>query len=340
MHRTNNFDILRLYFAATVVLAHCFALSQEPHLSWIPFLVNSRIAVESFFAMSGYLIIGSYERSPSFRSYIQKRGLRILPAYWAAFLFSLTLGSILSTFSFLRFATSFDTWRYIFADLTFANFMHPSLPGLFEHNPDGPAVNGALWTIKIELMFYLAVPVISVLCKRFGKWQIPSILFFVSAIYYSICERFNHDNLAKQLPGQLCFFAIGIIVYYYIDFLLRHKMWAIALAVFACVGYLITGRLLVEAIAVPMAVFSVAFFLPHIEGPTKYGDFSYGVYVFHFPVIQALVALGLFAAHPWIAMETVLIVVSLLAVASWKLIESPSLRLGAKQRTRAIQVNS
>src|ERR1019366_4557767 len=99
MHRTNNFDILRLFFALIVVLAHCSALSLNASLSWMPRLFNSRIAVEGFFAMSGFLIVGSYERSPTFRQYLTKRARRILPAYWAALLFSLVLGAVLTTYT-------------------------------------------------------------------------------------------------------------------------------------------------------------------------------------------------------------------------------------------------
>jgi peptidoglycan/LPS O-acetylase OafA/YrhL len=327
MHRANNFDVLRLCFAAIVVLAHCADLSQQHSLSWAARLVNSRVAVEGFFAMSGYLIVASYERSSSFISYVRKRALRILPAYWATLLFSLLLGSALSTLPLSQFAESFDTWKYIFANLTFANFLHPSLPGLFVHNPEDSAVNGALWTIKIELMFYLLVPAIAALCRRFGAWQSLLVLFLLSILYQAGCERLHQPKLAKQFPGQLCFFVVGILVHYHLPLIFLYRKWVLAITVFAYCAYLTLGGIALEAIAVPLAVFCVAFLFPHVQGPTKYGDFSYGIYVFHFPIIQALIAVGLFDKSPCLAMGTVFASVTLLAIASWKLIESPSLRL-------------
>ena len=90
--RSNNFDILRLTFASMVVLYHCYDLSGEPVLRWVPSVCSAKLAVEGFFVMSGCLIVASYENSSSFMHYIEKRARRILPAYWAALAFTLLIG--------------------------------------------------------------------------------------------------------------------------------------------------------------------------------------------------------------------------------------------------------
>jgi peptidoglycan/LPS O-acetylase OafA/YrhL len=129
MPRSNNFDILRLAFASMVVLFHCYDLSLESTLNWVPHICSARLAVEGFFAMSGCLIVGSYENSSSLRKYLEKRAKRILPGYWLALLFTLVIGVTFSTLSPSVFLRSPDTWKYTSANLGFLNFIHPNLPG-------------------------------------------------------------------------------------------------------------------------------------------------------------------------------------------------------------------
>jgi peptidoglycan/LPS O-acetylase OafA/YrhL len=86
--RHNNFDLLRLLFASIVLLYHCYDLSFSPEYFWIPRVASADLAVQGFFAMSGFLIVSSYESSSTLRSYLSNRGRRILPAYWAALIFT------------------------------------------------------------------------------------------------------------------------------------------------------------------------------------------------------------------------------------------------------------
>src|ERR1035441_3699041 len=92
--RNNNLDLVRLVLASVVVIVHCRDLSLQPGLAWLTKWLDSGIAVKGFFAISGCLIIASYERSPSLRDYFEKRMRRILPAYWASLMLSLIVGSI------------------------------------------------------------------------------------------------------------------------------------------------------------------------------------------------------------------------------------------------------
>src|ERR1700692_4474705 len=117
--RQNNFDLLRLIFASMVVLYHCHDLSLNPTYSWITFVANSRLAVEGFFAMSGYLIVGSYDQNSNLIEYLQKRARMLLPAYWAALIFTLILAVFQSKLAVGAFLRSPSTWKYILADLAF-----------------------------------------------------------------------------------------------------------------------------------------------------------------------------------------------------------------------------
>jgi peptidoglycan/LPS O-acetylase OafA/YrhL len=325
-HRHNNFDFLRLLFASIVVLYHCYDLSYSPAYLWVPRIASADLAVEGFFAMSGFLIVGSYNSSSTFGSYLNKRAQRILPAYWAALVFTLVIGALFSTLPLGRFLASASTWKYIGANLCFANFLHPALPGLFEGNPVMSSVNGSLWTIKIEVAFYLVVPLIVWLCRKIGAWQTLSAIFMLSILYRAACERLHHQSLALQLPGQLCLFVVGACAYYYFEWFKRHAswMWVAAIGFYLLSG--IFGWIAFRAIGVSLGVACVGFLLPALGRPAKYGDFSYGTYVFHFPVIQTFIAIGLVGRNPWLALALILASVAALSFASWNLVEAPALR--------------
>lgn len=290
--------------------------------------------------MSGYLIAGSYDRSFSLSDYLLKRALRILPAYWAALFFSLVIGITLSKLPLASFITAPLTWRYIACNLTFTNFLQPSLPGLFLHNPSGAAVNGALWTIKIEITFYLLVPLITLWSRRFGAWKVLPPVFFASACFHAALDRLHHPVLAKQLPGQLCFFAIGMMIHQSFRLIDTYKRSAWMCALVALGAYFAVGGVALEAIAAGSAVLLFALLTPPVAGPTKYGDLSYGIYVFHYPIIQTLVSVGIFDTHPKLAIYIVFFMVTILAIVSWNMLEAPSLRLSHRKRVQYSQATS
>jgi peptidoglycan/LPS O-acetylase OafA/YrhL len=336
----NNFDILRLVLASMVVISHCVVLSLEPSIAWMrmvggPALLGGPgvVAVQGFFAISGCLVIASYERSSSLRSYFEKRARRILPGYWGALLFVLVLGIFFTSLSPAAFLISPETWKFIGANLTFANFLHPWLPGLFQQNPGDPAVNGALWTIKIEVMFYLAVPFIAVACRRFGQWQTLLAICVSSVVFNYAMVRIGQEKLSLQLPGQLSFFTVGMFAHYYEGWFRRNARAMWLLAICGCLGFMYFRWFALESVGVPLLVMCIALLTRNFEGPAKYGDFSFGVYILHYPVVQTLVALGFFHAHPYLAVACVALIVAVLGVLSWNLVESRFLkRRGAPLR--------
>ena len=148
--RDNNFDLLRLVFAGFVFLSHLYALSLAPALEVLTLFVSSNIAVKGFFVISGYLVMMSYENSSSVREYAEKRLRRIYPAYAAVMLVCAIAGAFFTTLPLAEYVSA-DLARYLAANLVFLNFLAPNLPGLFEGQPY-TEVNGALWTLKIEVL--------------------------------------------------------------------------------------------------------------------------------------------------------------------------------------------
>ena len=283
--RENNFDILRLL-----------------------------LAVEGFFAISGFLIFASYERSTGLKDYYLKRAGRILPGYWLATIFCLTIA----------FAEgSFHVGKFLVANLSFMNFIQPSIPGLWETNPTN-IVDGALWTLKIEVMFYIAVPLIVWVCRKLhARDTVLWTLFALSIVYRVVMAK--HVSLSLQLPGQLSFFMIGALIHYHQKFFYKYGWWlnAGAAALFALHKF--TGWFAPRPAAVATLILGAALLLPVVKGPARWGDFSYSTYVLHWPILQLVVAAGVFAVHPWGGLALAFLMIAVGAVISWFLVEKPAL---------------
>lgn len=323
--RDNNFDLVRLVLALIVVLDHCYGATASRTLEWLPYVFSSQMAVEGFFVISGFLIFASYERSRSLRDYFSRRARRIVPGYLASTVLALVIGLF---FNHHLFAEA-GTYRFLLANLTLMNFLHPSLPGVFVGDRYG-VVNFALWTIKVEVMFYLAVPVLVWLLRRYGDWTLLAAVA-LSIAFYEWAGWSKHAVLQHQLPGQLSFFCLGAFIHYHQRFFLRHayKLGGIAVLLFAWYSYSHWYVLRPFAVATLVLVACVA--LPVIGLPHRLGDVSYGTYLYHSPVIQALASVGVFS-RPWLGVLVALLLVEALAIPSWHFIEKPWLRQTRQRR--------
>lgn len=233
----NNLDCLRLVFASIVFLFHLSVLSLVPALAFFARYLSADVAVKSFFVISGLLIYRSYTRSSSLASYLEKRVRRIYPAYFTiVVLAALALFPMSSLPPWHYFGAGF--WKYLAANLVFLNFLAPALPGVFAGN-DIAAVNGALWTLKIEVAFYLSVPIIHYLCVRFGTKKTIGAIFCASCIWkygfawmasiepsrviYTVGGAHNvYRKMEAQFPSQLVYFCAGVLLLLYFDRLKLH----------------------------------------------------------------------------------------------------------------------
>ncbi|ADW71142.1 acyltransferase family protein [Granulicella tundricola] len=320
--RENNFDIVRILLALIVVFVHSYELSQQRSLRVIDVVLNSRFAVEGFFTISGFLIFASYERSRSLREYAANRAWRILPGYWLSTVVCLVIAFVFG---------QFHVGRFLAANLTFLNTFSPDIPGVFTGNASR-AMNGALWTIKVEVMFYVAVPLIVWLCRKTHRDAMLLILFLSSIAYRMVLA--NHTSLAQQLPGQLSFFVMGSLVYYHLPLFKRHGWWLVAASVAVYGLHRATDWFFLRPAPVAIFILAACLLLPQVKGPTRWGDFSYGTYILHFPIIQLLIHFGLFQLHPWTSVGLVLLILIPCAALSWFLIERPCLEHARSRRLR------
>jgi peptidoglycan/LPS O-acetylase OafA/YrhL len=331
-HAKEQFRLLRFAFAFIVFYYHTHALSGSPELAGLSRWLSADIAVQSFFVVSGFLVFMSYENSASVREYFSKRARRIYPAYFTVVAAAALGGVLITTLPASEYFSA--AWlRYVAANLAFLNFLAPELPGVFQGNPL-PAVNGALWTLKIEVMFYIAVPVIAWACARLGRWQILAALYALSVAYVLGADylaqktgRELYVQLGRQLPGQLCYFLAGAACYYFRDTFARYgrQCFPVALAILL-LPLPNAIQTVLEPAALGVFITYLAIGARYLGNFGYYGDLSYGIYIIHFPVLQTLIALGVFEGNPYLAVALATVIVLGTAYASWHLVEKPFLR--------------
>lgn len=323
---TNNFDLLRVLLALTVCFVHASQLSGFQELMFIQQVMSAKIAVKAFFIVSGFLIFMSYERSSSLKSYFNKRLRRIMPAYIFIVL-ACALGlSLMSELDYQDYYLSPDWFKYVWSNLVFLNFLQPTLPSVFTSNI-APFVNGALWTIKIEVMFYISVPFFVFLFRKTSTltvlltFYVLSVAFLISVTYlYESTGGYFYKKLMVQFPSQLSYFLAGGAIYYYRNFFekyIKHFLTCAVILLFFNSGYI--SYIIEPTILAIIVIFLVLF--NYLGNAGKYGDFSYGIYICHFPIIQICVSLNLFYDQPWLFFILVVLLSVLAGFFMWHIVE-------------------
>lgn len=333
----NRFDMLRLIFAGLVFVYHAIAL---PGL-WTKIPVErvfgeiAELSIQGFFVISGALVYGSLIRSKGLMDYAGKRLRRLYPAYIVVVLVPAFVALVLTP------AAIKSVGAYVGANLIFLNFLAPDLPGFFEGQRFS-AVNGALWTLKIEVMFYLVLPVLGWLLAVAGRWK----WVLLGAIYvaaetwraYWLAGDGGYDlAIARQLPGQMSFFVVGMTMWLMWD-RLKPAPWglfgggAIILALTVWSDALMPLR----GIGLGLVIAGLAFGRGPQVNAARYGDVSYGLYIIHFPIVQTLIAAGVFAFHPALGLVASFIIVLALSFAMWHYVEKRALRQSSHYRQAAL----
>ncbi|MPS73950.1 MAG: acyltransferase [Chryseobacterium sp.] len=328
MKHNNNFDFLRFLFSFLVVIGHSIILSGKPEF-WNDFLAAMpNYSVYSFFVISGFLIYSSFERLNDIKKYIRNRLKRILPAYIFIVIFFSVFLFIFSSTDITNYFSK-DWIKYLGANLVFANFLKPCIPFVFTGNPEC-AVNGSLWTIKVEIMFYAFVPILYYFLAGKSlktKNLILLILYLLSFTYGYFVGKYYNYELAKQFPGSLIYFVSGMFLYLNLDFFKNNKTILLPVAIILGVSELYFLPItLVFPFALSIVIIWFAFTSIPLKNFGKYGDFSYGMYLVHFPIIQIFVQQGIYDKYSFFGLTASYIVVILSSVLIWRFIESPFLR--------------
>ncbi|ALR31480.1 MULTISPECIES: acyltransferase [Chryseobacterium] len=315
----NNFDFIRVLLAFIVFVGHLGTLSASKDLK---ILEHSpiEIAVFGFFVVSGFLIARSYDRSSSLKSYLKKRINRIVPAYLLVVFLCAILLSFVSTLPLSEYFSNTQVYKYLFWNSLFLNFKAPWLPGVFGNQ----AVNGALWTLKVEMSYYFCVPLLFLLFGKNNKYRNISliILYFISLVYLNYFEGLNKMSMSKQLPGVLCYFIAGMLIYFNFDKFIQHKHKLFIIALATVWIDLIFDIKLFSPMMVGIIVLYIAYSFKFLNNFGKYGDFTYGIYIFHFPIIRTFTTLGLFEDYnPFVMAFICMLLVIAVGVSSWHFYE-------------------
>ncbi|WP_232615707.1 acyltransferase family protein [Photobacterium carnosum] len=175
----NNFNLLRLLLAIMVVFYHIGVLANIDYL----LIFSGSFAVKCFFVISGYLITKSYFKNKDLKVYIKSRFMRIYPLYFTVIMVSFFTGLFLTTSSIDDYLSG--GVKYLLSNLLFFNYLQPSLPGVFSGIGYHNSINGSLWTIKIEVMFYISVPIIyGYLHKFYSKEKLTIAFYMLSLILF------------------------------------------------------------------------------------------------------------------------------------------------------------
>jgi len=336
--KDNNFNLIRILAALAVLITHSFALATgspaaEPFRNTLGMTMGA-IAVDVFFITSGFLVTGSLLARKSAIDFIVARVLRIYPALILMVAITVFgLGVYFTTLPTSEYLQHSKTWLYLIKTSTLVKDVAFNLPGVFDDTPYKNAVNGSLWTMPYEIRMY-AILVIGWLVLRLNRAKRPQLLKTAVVIAAALAGVLVLASFVSALDTnrfvKLFFmFFSGAAFYALKDRIPLHAVYFWP-ALLALLGSALVGTQ-VFGIVYHLTLAYVLFYLAYVPaGPVRHynrlGDYSYGVYIFAFPVQQSIIAL-----NPGISTLGVIVssaaVTIVLAVLSWHLIEKRALSL-------------
>ena len=332
--RVNNFDALRLFAATQVLIGHAAWHLQVEDQWWLAILRHVP-GVPIFFVLSGFLISGSLDRNPEIRSYARNRCLRIFPALWCC------LGATIVTVIILGYEVVHPS-GLLWLATQMGGLIYT--PGFLKDFGFG-SYNGALWTIPIEIQFYVLLPLLNTAVNQApAKFRVRlmagifGLLSLIGVMCHVTLETqratgaflFEYKLLKSSFIPHLYLFLLGVLIRrldLHRSAILsgRGGLWLLAYATFAAMfsdPILQVPKMLLLGIT----TISLAYTIPTLSGRLlRHQDISYGVYIYHGLVINVFVEFGM--RGQWRYFAAVLGLTFLLGVLSWVFVEKPALRM-------------
>lgn len=335
MHRENNFDAVRLLAAAVVIFGHAHPLTSTPDSGLLGNSVQA-LAVKIFFVISGYLICTSWTLDPRPISYLLKRSLRIFPALIVICMFTVfVVGPVLTSLPTGHYFGTLHTYVY-FKNVLLSPVY--DLPGLFANNRYPIAVNGSLWSLPIEFAMYLLLPFVCIfdrLIKGRAVILCTSVLLCVFSIHF---VRTSVPAAHPVIYGTDLISALDVAPYFMIGALVKQMNWESFLDPVLALFFIGIVALIPPTTAahceivlyflLPYAVLTFALSTHRLlQGAGRFGDFSYGLYLYGFLVQQCVNEL---TGNTLSALQNAIIslpIALVLACISWHYVEKPMLSL-------------
>lgn len=293
--KNNNLNIIRFVASIMVIYAHAYALSmneQDPLSKVTGGQISlGGVAVCIFFFFSGFLINKSVNKDIGARNFFLHRLLRIFPSLIVVVSFcTFILGGIATELGIQQYFTNSETYQYL---LNAVLVLRHDLPGVFEHNIYGKVVNGALWTLPVELFCYIMCFFayrMGILKEQRLKFTIP--FFVVGYIIFDIVLYESGNSLLRSVMTPISMFYIGILYYTY-----RRYINIRLNKVLVCIAGLVFSILLSNL------HYGILIFLPYILTYLAFGtkrklcefgrkrEISYEIYLCAFPIQQTVIML-------------------------------------------------
>jgi peptidoglycan/LPS O-acetylase OafA/YrhL len=324
---------MRIILAVSVLVWHSLQVAYgipAALAAWdTPFGIPLATILPAFFALSGFLVSGSLYRNHNLKSFLALRVIRIFPALVVEVtLAALVLGPIFTTLPLSEYFTDYKFRSYF---LNMIGYIHYMLPGVFENNPEPSIINSQLWTVPFELECYLLIAVAAILgVFKKPKFIIPFFILVTVLVMAWNAARGVSPAPAGGVNGRvlvLCFFA-GVMMYSFKDKIPLKASWAVVAAIVAIAliraptGPAVYATYLMPIFAAYATVY-VGLLNPGRSVVIDSGDYSYGVYLYSFPVQQAVVHL-FGSPGGWIGNVAISLPLTVLfALFSWWCVEKP-----------------
>ena len=339
--KDNNFNLIRVVAALAVLVTHSFSLATgngdtEPLQEMLGMSIGA-VAVDVFFITSGFLVTASLISRRSAVDFVWARVLRILPALLVMLVLTVfALGPIFTSLDLSSYFSDPKTYGYLAKCLTLIGGVAYELPGVFEGNPYKRAVNGSLWTMPHEVRMYAVLALMWIGLRlipkvRLRAFQVATVMLALAAGAYILAAHFHTSS--EDHFGRLFFmFFTGAAIYVLRE---RIAIYHSLFWVFLSALFVATSNqelfFFVYTLTIAYLLFFIAY-IPsgHIRKYNRFGDYSYGIYIYAFPVQQSIAALipGV-SATQMIVLSSVITIP--LAIASWHFLERRV--LGLKERS-------
>lgn len=330
--RDNNFNLIRMIAASGVLVSHAFPIAlgigtRQPFEAATGYTLGW-IGVAIFFAISGFLITRSFDRKSRIESWFSARVARLFPGLIVvSILIALFYGPVFTTLPAADYFTRVQTYTYVPRNVTLVSLQY-GLPGVFTDHPYPVAINGSLWTLVHEVACYGGVFLAGIM----GALASRRLFFMLCLLYAAAYVITGLPLVAEVMPDKVAPlrllsypFVIGMVFYVWREHVRLSWIVAAALALLAAA---LRPTALFEPVfvaAIAYATFVVAY-LPGglLRHYNRIGDYSYGMYVYAFPVQQAAVAVA-GPMSPSMNIAIAFPVTLLFAIASWYAVEKPAL---------------
>ncbi|MFT4647059.1 MAG: peptidoglycan/LPS O-acetylase OafA/YrhL [Glaciecola sp.] len=337
--RDNNFNLLRFLAAGLVLVAHSYPLTGTEGEPRFGGFTLGHVAVDIFFITSGFLVTRSLITRENVPAFTWARIVRIFPALIVAVLLcAFGVGLAFTSLSTGEFLGDSRVYTFIAKNSALVlGHIQYDLPGVFTNNPYPDAVNGSLWTLPWEIRMYAilgAIGILALLFRKDRRTPLLQLIVFCLGATALIATCINHyfpfldnDSHGHGLRLMAFFFMGGAHYVIRNHFKLSHGQ-AAGIAFALAVGVLDDSKFfyLIYTTWLPYLILYLAY-IP--GGPlrlfNKLGDYSYGLYIYAFPV-QQIVAHLKPGVGVWEMFCTATAATLILSIASWYLLEKPMLR--------------